>query len=49
MPVQTRSLRRRAGGEGHRSELAKIQRTLKQVLNVIEEGGPSKVPSELLS
>ena len=42
MPVQTRSLRRRAGGEGHRSELAKIQRTLKQVLNVIEEGGHTR-------
>jgi site-specific DNA recombinase len=30
---------RRASGEGHRSELAKIQRTLKQMLSAIEEGG----------
>jgi site-specific DNA recombinase len=29
---------RRANGEGNRSELAKIQRTLKQMLSVIEEG-----------
>jgi hypothetical protein len=42
MPLPTHSLRRRAGGEGHRSELAKIQRTLKQVLNVIEEGGHAR-------
>jgi len=30
---------RRASGDGYRSELAKIERTLKQMLNVIEEGG----------
>jgi hypothetical protein len=30
---------RRASGEGHRSQLAKIQRTLKQMLSAIVEGG----------
>jgi hypothetical protein len=30
---------RRASGEGRCSELAKTQRTLKQMLSVIEEGG----------
>ena len=30
---------RRANGDGYRTELAKIQRTLKQMLSVIEEGG----------
>jgi site-specific DNA recombinase len=30
---------RRANSEGHRSELAKIHRTLKQMQGVIEEGG----------
>src|SRR5216684_1668207 len=33
---------RRASGEGHRSELAKIRRTLKQMLSVIEEGGHTR-------
>ena len=33
---------RRASGEGHRSELAKIRRTLKQMLGVIEEGGHTR-------
>jgi site-specific DNA recombinase len=33
---------RRANGEGYRSELAKIQRTLKQMLGVIEEGGHTR-------
>ncbi|MGO4716042.1 DNA resolvase [Bradyrhizobium sp. 2TAF24] len=31
-----------ASGEGHRSELAKIQRTLKQMLSVIEGGGHTR-------
>ena len=30
---------RRSSGEAYRTELAKIERTLKQMLNVIEEGG----------
>ena len=30
---------RRSSGDAYRSELAKIERTLKQMLNVIEEGG----------
>jgi len=33
---------RRASGEGHRSELAKIRRNLKQMLGVIEEGGHTR-------
>lgn len=33
---------RRASGVGHRSELAKIQRTLKQMLSVIEGGGHTR-------
>jgi site-specific DNA recombinase len=33
---------RRASSEGHRSELAKNQRTLKQMLSVIEEGGHTR-------
>src|SRR6267154_453643 len=33
---------RRASGEDHRSELAKIRRTLKQMLSVIEEGGHTR-------
>ena len=37
---------RRASGEGHRSELAKIQRTLKQMLGAIEEGGHTRGMTE---
>jgi site-specific DNA recombinase len=36
------SRERRANGEGYRSELTKIQRTLKQMLGVIEEGGHTR-------
>ena len=37
---------RRASGEGYRAELAKIGRTLKQMLNVIEEGGYTRGMTE---
>src|ERR1700722_9237177 len=37
---------RRASGEGHRSELAKIHRTLKQMLSAIEEGGHTRGMTE---
>jgi site-specific DNA recombinase len=37
---------RRASGEGHRSELAKIQRTLKQMRSAIEEGGHTRGMTE---
>jgi hypothetical protein len=37
---------RRASGEGHRSELAKIRRTLKQMLSAIEEGGHTRGMTE---
>jgi site-specific DNA recombinase len=37
---------RRANGEGHRSELAKIRRTLKQMLSAIEEGGHTRGMTE---
>jgi len=37
---------RRASSEGHRSELAKIHRTLKQMLGVIEEGGHTRGMTE---
>jgi len=33
---------RRASGEGYRSELAKIPRTLKQMLSAIEDGGHTR-------
>src|SRR6266567_3905908 len=36
----------RASGEGHRSELAKIHRTLKQMLSAIEEGGHTRGMTE---
>jgi site-specific DNA recombinase len=36
----------RASSEGHRSELAKIRRTLKQMLSVIEEGGHTRGMTE---
>ena len=37
---------RRVNGEGYRSELAKIQRTLKQMLSVIEEGNYTRGMTE---
>src|SRR6266566_5955980 len=37
---------RRASGEGHRSELAKIHRTLKQMQSAIEEGGHTRGMTE---
>ena len=37
---------RRASGEGHRSELAKIHRTLKQMLSAIEDGGYTRGMTE---
>jgi site-specific DNA recombinase len=37
---------RRASGAGHRSELAKIHRTLKQMLSAIEEGGHTRGMTE---
>src|SRR5712692_3112475 len=37
---------RRASGEGNRSELAKIHRTLKQMLSAIEEGGHTRGMTE---
>jgi site-specific DNA recombinase len=37
---------RRASGEGHRSELVKIHRTLKQMLSGIEEGGHTRGMTE---
>jgi site-specific DNA recombinase len=37
---------RRASGEGHRSELAKIRRTLKQMLSAIAESGHTRGMTE---
>ncbi len=37
---------RRASGEGHRSELGKIHRTLKQMLSAIEDGGHTRGMTE---